>query len=93
MDLSIHYLDKVEEKRAEYRQIAKNKGEEALLKALRSPKILFSFGVAARKTAVGRYKRRFNYGSNINEATPRGRRSLRPSDQKMEPENEEVYLR
>ncbi|MCR5560753.1 MAG: DUF6377 domain-containing protein [Bacteroidales bacterium] len=37
MDLSIHYLDKVEEKRAEYRQIAKNKGEEALLKALRSP--------------------------------------------------------
>lgn len=37
MDLSIRYLDKVEEKRAEYRQIAKSKGEEALLKVLRSP--------------------------------------------------------
>ena len=37
MDLSIRYLDKVEEKRHEYRQIAKNKGEEALLKVLRSP--------------------------------------------------------
>lgn len=37
MDLSIHYLDRVEEKRHEYRQIAKNKGEDALLKALRSP--------------------------------------------------------
>ena len=37
MDLSIRYLDKVEEKRHEYRQIAKNKGVESLLKALRSP--------------------------------------------------------
>ena len=37
MDLSIRYLDKVEENRHEYRQIAKNKGTDALLKELRSP--------------------------------------------------------
>lgn len=37
MDLSIKYLDKAEEHRREYRQIAKNKGEEALLKILRAP--------------------------------------------------------
>ena len=37
MDLSIRYLDKVEESRHEYRQIAKNKGTDALLKVLRSP--------------------------------------------------------
>ncbi len=37
MDLSIRYLDKVEQNRHEYRQIAKNKGTDALLKELRSP--------------------------------------------------------
>ena len=37
MDLSIKYLDKAEEERREYRQIAKNKGEQALLKILRAP--------------------------------------------------------
>lgn len=37
MDLSIKYLDKAEEHRREYRQIAKNKGEKALLKKLRAP--------------------------------------------------------
>lgn len=37
MDLSIRYLDKVEQNRHEYRQIAKNQGTDALLKELRSP--------------------------------------------------------
>lgn len=43
MDLSIRYLDKVEEKRHEYRQIAKNKGVESLLKALRSPAVFSDY--------------------------------------------------
>jgi len=37
MDLSIRYLDKVEDNRHEYRRIAKTQGTEALLKELRSP--------------------------------------------------------
>lgn len=37
MDLSLRYLDQVEERRHEYRQIAKTKGEEALMKELRAP--------------------------------------------------------
>lgn len=37
MDLSIKYLDKAEEQRREYKQIAKNKGDDALLKILRAP--------------------------------------------------------
>ena len=37
MDLSISYLDKVEENRHALRKIAKNEGTEALLKVLRSP--------------------------------------------------------
>lgn len=37
MDLSLRYLDRVEEKRREYRQIAKSEGEQALLKMLKAP--------------------------------------------------------